>query len=87
MSHLETQHSLPHLLWFNPLYYLFPKMKKVLRGHNFARSDDVMNAVDHFLRDQNGAFYTEGIRLLHDCWTKCVNVGGDYVEKLLHLIF
>ena len=40
-----------------------------------------MNAVDHFLRDQNGTFYTEGIRLLHDRWTKCVNVGGDYVEK------
>ena len=57
-------------------------MKKELRGHNFARSDDAMNAVDHFLRDQNGAFYTEGIRLLHDCWTKCVNIGGDYVEKL-----
>ena len=48
---------------------------------------DVINAVDHFLRDQNGASYTEGIRLLHDHWTKCVNVGVDYAEKLLHLIF
>ena len=41
----------------------------------------MMNAVDHFLRNQNGAFYTKGICLLHDRWTKCVNVGGDYVEK------
>ena len=31
--------------------------------------------------EQNVAFYTEGIRLLHDCWTKCVNVGGDCVGK------
>ena len=45
-------------------YYLFPKMKKELSGHHFARYDD-MNAVDHFLRDQNGAFYTEGICLPH----------------------
>ena len=60
--------------------YLFPKMKNELGGHHFTRDDDVMNAVYHFLRDQNGAFYTEGIRLLHDHWTKCVNVGGDYAE-------
>ena len=62
-------------------HFLFPKMKKELSGHHFARLDDVMNAVGHFLRYQNGAFYTEGIHLFHDCWTKCVNVGGHYVEK------
>ena len=52
----------------------------------FFRDDDVMNAVDHFPRDDNDTFYTEGIPLLHGRWTKCVNVGGDYVENLLHLI-
>ena len=57
------------------VYYLFPKIKKELGVHHLARDDDVMNVVDHFLRDQNGAFYTEGVRLLHDRWTKCVNVG------------
>ena len=51
-------------------YYLFPKMKKQLGGYHFAR-DDSLSAMDHFIRDQNGAFYTEGIRLLHDYWTKC----------------
>ena len=56
-------------------------MNKELGGHHFATDDDVMNAVDHFLRDQNGAFSTEGIALLHDCWTKCVNVGWDYADK------
>ena len=55
-------------------YYHFPKMKKELIGHNFATYDDVMNAVDHFLRDQHGL-------LLHDHWTKCVNIGGDYIVK------
>ena len=44
-------------------YYLSPKMKKELGGHHFATYDDVMNAVDHFLRDKNGAFDTEGISL------------------------
>ena len=40
-------------------YYLFPEMKKELSGHHFARNDDVMNTLDHNLRNQNGAFYTE----------------------------
>ena len=32
---------------------------------------------------QNGAFYTYNVErscLFHNCWTKCLNVGGDYVE-------
>ena len=68
-------------------YYLFPKVEKELGGYHFARDGDATNAVDHFLRDQNDVFYTEGICLLHNHWTKCDNVGGDYVEKLLHWIF
>ena len=78
----------PFLLIWLPLTTTFSwKLKKELSGLHIARDDDVMNDVDHFLRDQNGAFYKEGIRLLHDCWTKCVNVVGDYVEKWLHLVF
>ena len=57
----------------------------LIKEIHFARDDDVMNAVDHFLRDKNGTFYTEGIRLFHDRWT--VNVGGEYSKKCLHLIF
>ena len=64
--------------WLLPL----PVNENGPRCHHFARYDDVMNAVDHFLRDQNGAFYTEGIRLLHDRWTKCVNIGGGLYWKM-----
>ena len=53
--------------------YFFPKIKKELGGHHFA-TDDVLNTVDQFLRSQNGAFYIEGICLLHNRWAKCVNV-------------
>ena len=59
-------------------YYLFPKMKKELRGHHFAW-DECCGPPSEW---QNGVFYTEEICLLHDCWTKCVNVGGDYVKKM-----
>ena len=43
--------------------------------------NDDMNAVDHFLMDQNGIFYTEAIHLLHDRWIKYVNIRGQYVEN------
>ncbi|XP_028270394.1 histone-lysine N-methyltransferase SETMAR-like [Parambassis ranga] len=61
-------------------YYLFPKMKKELSGRHVDSDDDIIAAVDHFLEVQNADFYTEGIRMLHERWTKCVNVGGDYIE-------
>ena len=48
-------------------YYLFPEMKKEFGGHHF---------LDHFLRDQNGAFHKEGIRLFHDRWTMFANEEG-----------
>ena len=47
----------------------------------------LMNAVDHFVRYQNDAFYTERVHLFHDRWTKCIKVEWDYVAKWLHLIF
>ena len=55
-------------------------MKKELGCHQFARDDVAINAVFHFLRDQNGTCYTGGLPLLRDRWTKCVNVGEDYGE-------
>ena len=79
-SNLSKTHSIL-LIWLPLTTTIYPKMKKEFGGYHFATDDDVMNAVYHFLKDQNGAFYTEGIRLLHDRWAKCVNVGGIYVEK------
>ena len=59
-------------------YHQFPKIKQELAVHHFASDDDVMNAVDHFLMDQNYAFYSEGTHLLHDRWTM--------LKTLLHFI-
>ena len=56
-------------------------MKKELSGCHFRTDDDVIQAVNHFLDTQDADFYKDGIRMLHDRWTKCVNLRGDYVEK------
>lgn len=62
-------------------YHLFPKLKSVLRGQRFESDDDVMHAVETFLQEQTLDFYTEGLSKLESRWHKCIEVGGDYVEK------
>ena len=42
----------------------FAKMINELCGHYFAADNDVINAVDNFLEDQDASFYKEGIRML-----------------------
>ena len=89
-THIHSDHVESNLLKTYPILLIWlslTKIKKELGGLNFGRGDDVMNAVDHFMKDQNGTFYTEGINLLHDRWTRCVNIGGNCVENWLHLIF
>ena len=62
-------------------FYLFPKLKSHIRGRHFESDDDVIKAVESYLKDQNEAFYHEGIGMLEHRWTKCIEVKGDYVEK------
>jgi hypothetical protein len=37
--------------------------------------------VRKWLRQQSKDFYAEGFNLLVKQWNKCINVGGEYVEK------
>lgn len=62
-------------------FYLFPKIKNELRGRHFKSDDDVIDAVSLFLEGQDSSFYREGITKLHDRWSKCISLKGDYVEK------
>lgn len=62
-------------------FYLFPKLKSHLRGHHFGNNDDVIDAVEEFLRDQEANFFHDGIAMLEHRWTKCIDVKGDYIEK------
>jgi len=61
-------------------FHLFGRMKGHLRGQKFA-DDEVMEAVQSWLKATLKSFFLEGIRKLVDRWTKCVAKQGDYVEK------
>jgi histone-lysine N-methyltransferase SETMAR len=60
-------------------YHLFLHLKKFLRGKQF--DDDLNDAVQKWLTSQVAAFYEEGIQELVLRYDKCLNNGGEYVEK------
>jgi hypothetical protein len=62
-------------------FQLFPKLKKFLGGRRFKSDEEVKDAVKEWLNGLAAEVYDEGIQKLFTRYDKCLNVGGDYVEK------
>nr|XP_006825298.1 PREDICTED: histone-lysine N-methyltransferase SETMAR-like [Saccoglossus kowalevskii] len=60
-------------------FYLFSKIKFYLRGHCFETDDDVIQAVEAYLKNQDEIFFQEGIGKLEHRWTMCIELRGYYV--------
>ena len=56
-------------------------MKNPLRGRRFDDRDDVIEEVEQWFAEQSEEFYNAGLRKVKKRWEKCVELGGDYVEK------
>ena len=76
---------LPHPSYSTDLapsdFYLFPNMKKQLRGKVHGSDDAIKDAVMDVLGSFDKTFFHNGLELLKNRWTKCIEVQGDYVEK------
>jgi hypothetical protein len=59
---------------------LFPKLKEFLGGIRFKSDEKVKDVVKEWLHGLTAEVYDEGIQLVTR-YDKCLNVGGDYVEK------
>ena len=62
-------------------YFLFPLLKEQLRGKHFGSDDEVVNAVEQWINEQERSFFLNGLKKLESRWQKCIDVFGDYVEK------
>jgi histone-lysine N-methyltransferase SETMAR len=62
-------------------FYLFPKLKEFLGCRRFKSDEEVKDAVKGWLSGLAAEVYDEGIQKLVTRYDKCLNVGGDYVEK------
>jgi histone-lysine N-methyltransferase SETMAR len=62
-------------------FHLFLHLKKHLAGQKFHEDEVVKNEVTTWLRAQAVEFYDIGIQKLVPRLNKCLDKGGDYVEK------
>ncbi|XP_025410521.1 protein GVQW3-like [Sipha flava] len=53
----------------------------LISGQNFNEDDEVKKAISAWLQSQASSFYDEGIQKLVPRYDKCLNNGGNYVEK------
>ena len=62
-------------------FYLFPKLKRHLKGNHYENYADVEAAVCQLCKEKSPEFFTDGLRQLVWCWQRCVDRNGDYVEN------
>lgn len=62
-------------------YYLFPHLKQFLGGKIFHERQELENSVNEYFKNLAGDYYNTGMEKLVSRMDKCLNVGGDYVEK------
>jgi hypothetical protein len=55
--------------------------ERTFAGPQVCNDDEVMSAVQSWLKATPKSFFLEGARKLVDRWTECVAKQGDYVEK------
>jgi hypothetical protein len=56
-------------------------LKEFLGGRRFKSDETVKDAVKEWLNGLEAEVYDEGVQKLVTRYDKCLNVGGDYVEK------
>ena len=79
----EQKDHPPVQAWLMPSdFHLFLHLKKFQGGKRFDDDDDLKDAVQKWLTSQAAAFYEEGIQKPVPCYDKCLNNGGEYVEKV-----
>ena len=60
-------------------FFLFPILKKDIRG---LRSDEeVVTAVEEWVNGKDPDFFSSGLMALEHCWSKCITLEGNYIEK------
>ena len=62
-------------------YFLFPNLKKDIHGCHFRSNEEIMEAVEEWLRDKDPGFFSSGLMALEHSRSKCIILEGNYIEK------
>ena len=76
---------IPHPAYWPDLapsdFFLFPNLEKDIRGRHFRSDEEVMTAVGDWVNGKDPDFFSSGLMELEHPWSKCITVGGNYIEK------
>ena len=62
-------------------FFLFPNLKKDICGRHFRSNEEVVAAVEEWVRDKDPGFFSFGLMALEYRWSKCITLEGNYIEK------
>ena len=62
-------------------YFLFPNLKKDIHGRHFRSNEEVVAAVEKWVKDKDPGFFSSGLMTLEHHWSKCIILEGNYIEK------
>ena len=62
-------------------YFLFPNLKKNIRGRHFRSNEEVVAAVEEWVGDKDPGFFSSGLMALEHRWSKRIILEGNYIEK------
>ena len=62
-------------------FFLFPNLKKDIRGLHFWSDEEVVTAVEESVNGKDPDFFSSGLMTLEHQWSKCITLEGNYIEK------
>lgn len=62
-------------------FYLFENLRKWLLGKRFQSNDDVQKQLDSYFNELSSEFYSKGVQMLEDRWSKCIAINGNFIEE------
>ena len=62
-------------------FFLFPNLKKDMRGRQFRSDEEVVATVEEWFNGKDPDFFTSGLIALEHRWSKCIALEGNYIEK------
>ena len=62
-------------------FFLFPNLKKDIRGRHFWSEEEVVTAVEEWVNGKDPDFFSSGLMALEHRWSKCITLEGNYIKE------
>ena len=61
--------------------FLFPYLKKDIRGLHFRSDEEVVTAAEEGVNGKYPDIFSSGLMALEHRWSKCITLEGNYIKK------